>query len=116
MRATWIEERNQWKLELKDLSKNNNGGRSNLSSEVEVVYFDVLYVEKLATSLSNFEKLKPLLCNLFIFRFCGVGGLRVPNIPPEFKAFKGQMVHTAKWESSINFKDKRVALIGSGSR
>jgi cation diffusion facilitator CzcD-associated flavoprotein CzcO len=50
------------------------------------------------------------------FRFSGAGLLRVPNIPPEFKAFKGQVVHTANWDPSIDYKGKRVALVGSGSR
>lgn len=49
-------------------------------------------------------------------RFSGVGCLRIINTPPEFKSFKGPIVHTAKWDHSIDFKDKRVALVGSGSR
>lgn len=45
-----------------------------------------------------------------------MGGLRVPNIPSEFKAFSGPTVHTAAWDWSMDYKDKRIAIIGSGSR
>lgn len=51
-----------------------------------------------------------------IYRFSGVGCLRILNIPSEFKEFKGQVVHTGSWDDSIDFKGKRVGLIGSGSR
>lgn len=51
-----------------------------------------------------------------VCRFCGIGGLRVPNIPPEFTKFNGPIVHTADWDHSVDFENKRVALIGSGSR
>lgn len=34
LRASWVEERNQWKLELRDLS--------GTSQELETVYYDVL--------------------------------------------------------------------------
>jgi 4-hydroxyacetophenone monooxygenase len=51
-----------------------------------------------------------------IYRFSGVGCLRILNTPSEFKEFKGQVVHTASWDDSVDFKGKRVALIGSGSR
>jgi lysine/ornithine N-monooxygenase len=56
------------------------------------------------------------LNNNIIVRFSGVGGLRIPNIPPEFKTFKGEVVHTAQWNTSLDFNNKRVALVGSGSR
>lgn len=49
--------------------------------------------------------------------FSAMGSLRMPNIPTEFRQFKGgPVVHTAAWNSSIDFKDKRVAIVGSGSR
>lgn len=49
--------------------------------------------------------------------FSAMGSLRIPNIPAEFKEFKGgPVVHTGAWDSSIDFKDKRVAIVGSGSR
>lgn len=30
-------------------------------------------------------------------------------------SFKGDLVHTAKWQKDIDLKDKRVAVIGSGA-
>jgi cation diffusion facilitator CzcD-associated flavoprotein CzcO len=39
LRATWIEDRKQWRLDLKDISPTSDLS----SSEVETVYFDVLY-------------------------------------------------------------------------
>ncbi|KAI7860770.1 hypothetical protein BDC45DRAFT_562968 [Circinella umbellata] len=47
--------------------------------------------------------------------FVAIGSIRVPKIPEEFKNFKGTVVHTAKWDSTIDFTGKRVAVIGSGA-
>lgn len=54
--------------------------------------------------------------NVIYFRFAGLGPLRVPNIPSQLKAFTGTTVHTATWDPTIDFKDKNVAVIGSGAR
>ncbi|KAI7895866.1 uncharacterized protein EV154DRAFT_494015 [Mucor mucedo] len=51
----------------------------------------------------------------FDLLFLGVGSLRIPHIPPEFKNFKGSVIHTGEWDSSLEFKDKRIGLVGSGS-
>jgi cation diffusion facilitator CzcD-associated flavoprotein CzcO len=40
----------------------------------------------------------------------------VPNTPKMFDTFEGKVVHTAKWDNSIDMKNKRVAVIGSGAR
>ncbi|KAK4934628.1 hypothetical protein LTR10_024159 [Elasticomyces elasticus] len=47
----------------------------------------------------------------------GMGLLNKWNWPkiPGFEDFQGQKIHTAKWDSSIELKDKEVALIGAGS-
>ncbi|ORZ06000.1 hypothetical protein BCR42DRAFT_427463 [Absidia repens] len=47
--------------------------------------------------------------------FAGLGPLRIPNYPDEFKSFEGTVVHTAYWDNSIDFTDKRVAVVGSGA-
>ncbi|KAI8142280.1 putative monooxygenase [Fennellomyces sp. T-0311] len=47
--------------------------------------------------------------------FAGLGPLRIPNIPSEFSGFDGPIVHTARWDPKIDFKDKRVAVIGCGA-
>lgn len=61
--------------------------------------------------------LLPVTVEYFDFLFSALGSLRVPNIPEEFKHFKGgPIVHTGNWDSSIDFQNKRVALVGSGSR
>ncbi|CAO3646805.1 unnamed protein product [Cunninghamella blakesleeana] len=49
------------------------------------------------------------------FIFNGIGPLRIPKIPEEFKHYKGKMVHTSRWDKSIDFTDKKVVLIGNGS-
>lgn len=44
-----------------------------------------------------------------------VGSIRVPRVPEEFKGFTGPILHTAQWDSSVDFTGKRVAIIGSGA-
>ncbi|PWN92577.1 FAD/NAD(P)-binding domain-containing protein [Acaromyces ingoldii] len=47
----------------------------------------------------------------------GVGGLnnwKWPDVEG-ITSFKGHLVHSAAWDQKYDFKDKRVALIGSGS-
>jgi cation diffusion facilitator CzcD-associated flavoprotein CzcO len=50
------------------------------------------------------------------FRIGGVGALRIPNIPKELTTFDGPWVHSAKWDHSIDLKDKVVGIVGSGAR
>ncbi|CAF3901681.1 unnamed protein product [Rotaria magnacalcarata] len=38
-----------------------------------------------------------------------------PNDIPGIDTFEGQMCHTAEWDKSINFKNKRVAVVGTGA-
>ncbi|KAI9348817.1 hypothetical protein BD770DRAFT_395037 [Pilaira anomala] len=47
--------------------------------------------------------------------FAGLGPLRVPNVPAQFENYTGTIVHTANWDNSIDFKDKVVAVVGSGA-
>ncbi|KAI9492354.1 hypothetical protein BDB00DRAFT_828671 [Zychaea mexicana] len=49
------------------------------------------------------------------FVFLCVGSIRVPLIPEQFKQFSGNVVHTAYWDPSIDFTNKRVAVIGNGA-
>lgn len=60
--------------------------------------------------MSNINLLKPLA-----YRFAGLGPLRIPNIPPQFEGFTGKIVHTALWDSSVDFANKNVAVVGSGA-
>lgn len=53
---------------------------------------------------------------IFVHRFGAVGPLMVPNTPKMFDTFKGPVVHTAKWDNSVDMRNKRVAVIGSGAR
>ncbi|KAL9538471.1 hypothetical protein MBANPS3_010905 [Mucor bainieri] len=78
-----------WISERKQWQLDIRNTRSPADAAIQTLYFDIL--------------------------FSGVGCLRVINTPPEFKSFKGPIVHTAKWNHSIEFKDKRVAIVGSGS-
>jgi len=43
------------------------------------------------------------------------GGLRVPNVPSQFEAFKGPMTHSAEWDHSIKLDNKIVGIVGSGA-
>ncbi|KAF9974825.1 hypothetical protein BGZ73_001685 [Actinomortierella ambigua] len=40
------------------------------------------------------------------------GLLRVPLIPDEFREFKGDMWHSAQWNTSVNLSGKRVGVVG----
>lgn len=47
----------------------------------------------------------------------GIGGLHIPKIPdiPGMKSFKGKVFHSAQWDHDYDFKDKNVAVIGTGA-
>ncbi|KAI9476313.1 MAG: hypothetical protein EXX96DRAFT_507417 [Benjaminiella poitrasii] len=61
----------------------------NGSPELGIAYFDLLY--------------------------SAMGTLSRPNIPDELKSFSGPILHSAKWDNSIDFTGKRVAIVGSGA-
>jgi 4-hydroxyacetophenone monooxygenase len=48
---------------------------------------------------------------------CAVGQLNRPHIPdiPGLESFRGPRFHTAQWDSSVDLKGKRVAMIGTGA-
>ncbi|KAI9272801.1 flavoprotein [Phascolomyces articulosus] len=47
--------------------------------------------------------------------FAGLGPLRIPNIPKEFQGFDGPIVHTTRWDNTIDYSNKRIAVIGCGA-
>ncbi|KAI8876652.1 FAD/NAD(P)-binding domain-containing protein [Backusella circina FSU 941] len=51
----------------------------------------------------------------FDFIFSCVGVLRVPHVPMEFQTFEGKVIHSAYWDSSYDFSNKNVGIIGSGT-
>ncbi|ODM93451.1 Baeyer-Villiger monooxygenase [Orchesella cincta] len=53
--------------------------------------------------------------HVFDILISSIGGLRVPNYPQQFEAFEGSKMHSAVWDSSIELKDKVVAIVGSGA-
>lgn len=53
--------------------------------------------------------------SIYLISYVGVGSLRVAHIPEEFKGFQGTIVHTTHWDPTVDFTDKRVAIVGSGS-
>jgi cation diffusion facilitator CzcD-associated flavoprotein CzcO len=47
-----------------------------------------------------------------------VGYLDVPGYPsdiPGISTFKGHLFHSARWNHSVDFKNKKVAVIGNGA-
>jgi cation diffusion facilitator CzcD-associated flavoprotein CzcO len=49
--------------------------------------------------------------------FGAIGPFGVPHYPEIYEKFDGRVVHTAKWNMSLEeFTGKRVAVVGSGSR
>ncbi len=51
----------------------------------------------------------------FLIACCGI--LVRPNYPniPGLDDFKGTVIHSARWDNDLELKDKRIAVIGSGS-
>jgi cation diffusion facilitator CzcD-associated flavoprotein CzcO len=50
------------------------------------------------------------------FLASAVGQLNVPREPeiPGLKDFQGRMMHSARWDWTYNFENKRIAIIGNG--
>jgi cation diffusion facilitator CzcD-associated flavoprotein CzcO len=50
------------------------------------------------------------------FLVSAVGQLNSPREPniPGLKKFQGKMMHSARWDWSYDFSQKRVAIIGNG--
>ncbi|CAO3646817.1 unnamed protein product [Cunninghamella blakesleeana] len=57
----------------------------------------------------------PILTQYFDVVFGGLGPLRIPNIPEQFKKFEGISLHTAEWDENVDFTNKRVGMIGTGA-
>jgi cation diffusion facilitator CzcD-associated flavoprotein CzcO len=53
---------------------------------------------------------------IYNFRIGGIGVLRIPNIPEHLTKFDGPWIHSAKWDHSVELKDKVVGVVGSASR
>ena len=45
----------------------------------------------------------------------GIGGLHIPTRPKFPGKFSGIELHSAEWDSRVDFKGKKVALIGTGA-
>ena len=47
----------------------------------------------------------------------GCGALRKPNIPDMegLNKFKGKLFHSAEWDLDYDYKNKKVAIIGSAA-
>jgi cation diffusion facilitator CzcD-associated flavoprotein CzcO len=46
---------------------------------------------------------------------CSVGPLNRPRWPAGIEAFRGEIMHSARWNTAYDFRGKRVALIGSAA-
>ncbi|KAK6380739.1 hypothetical protein LTS17_004939 [Exophiala oligosperma] len=53
-------------------------------------------------------------CHILINGTGFLNSWKWPNIPG-LHDFKGQLLHSANWDSSVDWKDKKVAVIGTGS-
>ncbi|RDW81202.1 flavin-containing monooxygenase [Aspergillus mulundensis] len=51
------------------------------------------------------------------FLISAVGQLNFPREPniPGLKEFRGKMMHSARWDWTYNFENKRIAIIGNGA-
>ncbi|KAH8552866.1 putative flavoprotein [Umbelopsis sp. PMI_123] len=85
--AHWMESDQMWKVTVRKACRSPEG--VTVYGDIEDHYYNILFV--------------------------GVGPLMVPNKPKMFEPFQGKVVHTAKWDSSIDMRNKRIAVIGSGA-
>jgi cation diffusion facilitator CzcD-associated flavoprotein CzcO len=46
---------------------------------------------------------------------CSVGPLNRPRFPAGIDAFKGEVMHSSRWNSGYDFTGKRIAIIGSAA-
>lgn len=56
----------------------------------------------------------PDWCDILISASGVLNSWKYPNIPG-LEEFKGKLIHSANWDSSVDLNDKRVAVIGGGS-
>lgn len=97
-RAEWDEKTQQWRLELTNLATNEVG---RVKSRKE------------APADNNLQKITDTV-DIFLKGTGFLNNWKWPDIPG-IHDFKGPYMHTAKWDSSFDWTDKRVALIGAGS-
>lgn len=57
---------------------------------------------------------QPIVCRHLIL---GIGEFAVPKLPaiPGFDAYGGLVVHTASWDHTLDYRGKRIAVIGTGA-
>ena len=65
-------------------------------------------------TIDKAESVEHIQANVVI---CAVGQLNRPAIPklPGLEQYQGQVIHTAQWPDQLDFKGKKVALIGTGA-
>jgi lysine/ornithine N-monooxygenase len=52
-----------------------------------------------------------------LISYGAIGPFGVPHFPELYDNFQGKVIHTAKWNVSLEeLTNKRVAVVGSGSR
>ncbi|KAF5017648.1 hypothetical protein F66182_10398 [Fusarium sp. NRRL 66182] len=80
---------------------------------VSAVWHQESSLWELTVNHSNGET-ETIMCNAIV---SGSGLFATPNLPkfPGLDTFKGHVFHTAKWDHSVDYRNKRVALVGTGS-
>jgi cation diffusion facilitator CzcD-associated flavoprotein CzcO len=66
------------------------------------------------TTQSN-EQEKQFYARFVMAGYGPLSNASYPNDIPGIDKFEGQMCHTAEWDKTIDFKNKRVAVIGTGA-
>ena len=61
-----------------------------------------------------FRSAETIICDAIV---SGSGLFATPNLPDikGINGFRGPVFHTATWDHTVNYHDKRVALLGTGS-
>ncbi|CAF4827749.1 unnamed protein product, partial [Rotaria sp. Silwood2] len=77
-------------------------------------WLDERQVWRVATRLKNDQE-KEFFCQVLISGNGPLSNGAYPTNIPGINKFQGRMCHTAEWDKTIDFINKRVAVVGTGS-
>lgn len=81
---------------------------------VSVDWNDIRQVYRVATQDTRTKEINYQEANIVI---SAVGIISIPYYPPDLRGieiFKGPHFHSARWDNSLDLRNKRIAVFGNG--